>query len=437
MASGSARPIPWKKFIPRARECISETFLPAEYLKSLAEPSAMRDNECYTMLRFWYQRQTDSQSPTFQFSFYLSQDDLLPAKDRELVQAMSEPPVSSRDVTKSMNKPKIKRGKKLRLEMKDKGKSIQKGKRRATSCDEDTTDSSEVSSESDSFDSDSEDTVTKDDDLEEEAFTWDLPIKQGSASPLLIPAVNAIASSSKITDISAERLATSTSSKIELSVTPSTKPSIIPKYTSSSHPSPANTDSEEEKKEQADLVPELQEIAERLGKREVADLSALLLQMLQKLKVTSASPSPLKNDEPRKRQRLPSPDPTPSSPTKKMKTLTLSSEERSSEPQIPEEQAMASKLNNDAVVKKLFTKRDPITDILHPAELPSEQQSADTTMATQTKPAATGTRKTTKSMLPKRKQPKLLVSVDIAHGTRSKTKQVEQSQRRGTRANPT
>ena len=47
----------------------------------------MRDNQCHTLLTFWYQRQLAGHSPVFIFHKYLVQDELVDANPRELVEA--------------------------------------------------------------------------------------------------------------------------------------------------------------------------------------------------------------------------------------------------------------------------------------------------------------------------------------------------------------
>src|SRR5271168_4990956 len=47
----------------------------------------MRDNQCHTLLTFWYQRQLAGDSPVFRFHKYLVHDELVDANPRELVEA--------------------------------------------------------------------------------------------------------------------------------------------------------------------------------------------------------------------------------------------------------------------------------------------------------------------------------------------------------------
>ena len=87
LASGHTKPIPWKKLLPQVRGCVSEAYLPPAHLEYLTEPSSMRDNQCHTLLTFWYQRQLAGDSPVFRFHKYLVQDELVDANPRELVEA--------------------------------------------------------------------------------------------------------------------------------------------------------------------------------------------------------------------------------------------------------------------------------------------------------------------------------------------------------------
>ena len=87
LASGNTKPIPWKKLLPQVRGCVSEAYLPPAHLEYLTEPSSMRDNQCHTLLTFWYQRQLAGDSPVFRFHKYLVHDELVDANPRELVEA--------------------------------------------------------------------------------------------------------------------------------------------------------------------------------------------------------------------------------------------------------------------------------------------------------------------------------------------------------------
>src|SRR5271168_1412020 len=87
LASGNTKPIPWKKLLPQVRGCVAEAYLPPAHLEYLTEPSSMRDNQCHTLLTFWYQQQLAGHSPVFRFHKYLVQDELVDANPRELVEA--------------------------------------------------------------------------------------------------------------------------------------------------------------------------------------------------------------------------------------------------------------------------------------------------------------------------------------------------------------
>ena len=125
LASGSTKAIFWKKFLPQARECVSVEHLPAAYLEHLAEPSSMRDNECHSLLAFWYQRQVADHSPVFRVQKYLVQDQLVEGNPRELVKAdnvEAEDPCSPSKAHGKKRKPKAKSGGKGRRVLSAKGK---------------------------------------------------------------------------------------------------------------------------------------------------------------------------------------------------------------------------------------------------------------------------------------------------------------------------
>lgn len=85
LASGSERSIPWKSLLPRFRECVEEEHLPADLLSLLGEPSTMKDDDCHSLLTFWYRRQTQGVSPVFRFQKYLIKNELVEALPREQV----------------------------------------------------------------------------------------------------------------------------------------------------------------------------------------------------------------------------------------------------------------------------------------------------------------------------------------------------------------
>jgi hypothetical protein len=90
LASGTQKAVPWKRFLLLARECISTEYLPDAHLSYLAEPSSMRDNQCYTLLQFWFERQNAGHSPVFRFQKYLVKGGLAEAIPRKLVEAEAD-----------------------------------------------------------------------------------------------------------------------------------------------------------------------------------------------------------------------------------------------------------------------------------------------------------------------------------------------------------
>jgi hypothetical protein len=139
LASASERPIPWKKLLPRIGDCVEEEHLPAHLLSLLGEPSTMKDDQCYSLLGFWYTRQTTGLSPTFRFKKYLITDDLVEALPRERadIPQMATPPIASgsnQAAPARGNGPEAKKkGKSKRTRKQHKGK----GKAAATQSDSD------------------------------------------------------------------------------------------------------------------------------------------------------------------------------------------------------------------------------------------------------------------------------------------------------------
>ena len=74
----------------------------------------MRDNQCHTLLAFWYERQVAGLSPVFRFNKYLVQDELVEGNQRELAEAddhkAEDPPVPGKEHGKTRKpEPKGKR----------------------------------------------------------------------------------------------------------------------------------------------------------------------------------------------------------------------------------------------------------------------------------------------------------------------------------------
>lgn len=86
----------------------------------------MRDNQCYTMLKFWYDRQVAGHSPVFRFAKYLVQDTLVEAVPRQLVEGEADD--QAEDDRENVSQPKRRR----------KGRQVRsaKGKEKALSSDE-------------------------------------------------------------------------------------------------------------------------------------------------------------------------------------------------------------------------------------------------------------------------------------------------------------
>lgn len=87
----------------------------------------MRDNQCHAVLTFWYDRQQAEKSPTFRFTKYLIQDDLVDANPQELLQDLIEIPDSKGPAYLQKKIPK-----KKKVHVKGKGKASKgKGKMKA------------------------------------------------------------------------------------------------------------------------------------------------------------------------------------------------------------------------------------------------------------------------------------------------------------------
>jgi hypothetical protein len=169
------------------------------------------------------------------------------------------------------------------------------------------------------------------------------------------------------------------------------------------------------------LTPELQEVAERLARQGKGEVGAVFLQTLRDLKVGSQSSSPANSrglsskppdmDAPKKRDREGSPQLIPSSPTKKSRAEIPSQEEPTGPPV----------LQNDRPKVPLSPRAAGVIGHSIPVDATMESKTNLTGLLPVQK-----TERKVKS--------KLVVSVDVPRGSRSKTRATEQSQKRSTRA---
>lgn len=409
LASGSRKPIPWKKILPRFRECIEEIYLPNVHLETLAEPSSMRDNQCYTLLKYWYGRQNAGDSPVFQFSHYLQGDDLVEAKDRELlpsktIDSDSPPPKEiSQGTSKSHKQPSGPKVKARRKTMK--GRKGRKHNLRRSVSEEPANSSSDEESPSPE--------ESESDDSEESTCRRNTtPISRRRAVRFISPTWSEMK----------EGMPAASGSPI-MTPTPDLAPVSNALVSSPLKFSKSSSDSGEDMMGPQDLLltPELQEIADALAKKGQKEVGSLLLQTLRDLRVKSQSTSPAKlpmppslpdeKDESRKRQREGSPQPTPPSPTKKSRSMTPAVQRPSSIPSF--------KMTRSAVESHM-----PPTAHTSPSKAPL--LSKNTVAST--------------SIVPRRRTlsatPQLAVSVDVPRGSRSQTVAAEQSRKRSTRAKP-
>ena len=422
LASGSSRAIPWKKFVPRARECINDIYLPEEHLRTLAEPSSMRDNECYTLLRFWYQRQTDQQSPTFRFAFYLSQDALVQAKERELVELVPDiPTITAPTADKSINhtKAKTKKHQRKKAPSTSRPDPRGKGKKKASVQDDSSiTDSSDSSllPSSDDSDADSNNLDDLDDTAARDSSPWEFSPITDQVGPFSPRGDNAISSTSqKPMSVDLPMHAT-ISSEIKSSLTPG------PTLSFPDSEQPHSSESEEET-EDVSLPPEIQQlIMDKLAGGDV-DLTATFVATLERLRVAS-TPSPTKSTAPRKRQ-LTSPETMPSSPTKKSKALLVA---------IPNTDDSKEHASQSHSVRNPFAGQKSIDisagDFISTIkDSPASLNNPTVPLKTANKLGAVKTRIAKVKLEP--------ATVTTPRGTRSQTKHAQQSLRRSTRANPT
>ena len=315
LASGSMKAIPWKKFLPQARECVLVEHLPAAYLEHLAEPSSMRDNECHSLLAFWYQRQVADHSPVFRVQQYLVQDQLVEGNPRELVEAdnvEAEDPCSPSKAHGKRRQPKAKSG--------GNGRRVlsAKGKEKADSFDE----SSDGSSTQDKFIPVRSDvTLTNDADDEGDALGLDLLYDDSRPSsstlrpdsqihnvykspeaalpPLTLSQVGPPIVGSSVKVRATVGLSTASGGNARPSCAPlttnhpptSTPTAILP--ITPEQPSPKELDDEDFTKEPLDLSslqPELQEIVNSLTTNTSPTVRRLLLTAFQALQVETRLP---------------------------------------------------------------------------------------------------------------------------------------------------
>ena len=268
----------------------------------------MRDNQCHTLLTFWYERQVAGHSPVFRFSNYLVEDQLVEGHPRELVKADDD----EREDLGTNKKPKGKSGVKRRRVR------SAKGKEKACSSDE-SSDASSTEDQSTEVGSD----ITPTNDADDRLDDLDLHLLHDDMIQ------NSLKSRPFTPPLSTTQPPTSAPTAI-LPVTPER---------------PAFEELEDftvEPLEVSSLQPELQTIANSLTTTASPAVRKLLITAFQALQVDSASRSgsiadkaslvPERHDpHETKRSRSDSLDPISSSPTKKSRLLPSDSDSMSSE----------------------------------------------------------------------------------------------------------
>ena len=308
-------------------------------MECLAEPSTMRDNQCYTLLKFWFDRQTAGESPTFQFSHYLVGEELLPANERELLPTIM-PGIEDSLVNAE---PAVSRKPKPRKKGKGKAKAVSRGngtggsqnfKRNARDKKgrQDPHDSDEAMSSNTSSDTEiklkSSDSEESESDESPSEHLSAGRSSRGITSSLLrsrLPILNSLDSAK--------------SEKGLVASSPILSPG--PNFDQiKAQPQSAGIKLDLEPKSDLfeDLSPDLKQVAELLANQGQGEVGVVFLRTLRGLKVGSQSSSPVKvksrspstlpadSEATRKREREGSPQLTPSSPTKKSRQRPLAPE---------------------------------------------------------------------------------------------------------------
>jgi hypothetical protein len=381
-------------------------------MAGLAEPSTMRDNQCYTLLKFWYDRQTAGESQTFRFSGYLVGDELLPANDRALL-----PTRSTGHQESSVNPEPETSGKAMAMKKDGKGKAVSrgngkgkvkavsrgngKGKVKAVSRGNSTggkqplkgnaRDKKQILESDDCMEAMPSDTSSSDIQLgssDSEQSEAESSREHISARLLFrgIKGSRSIGLQSRVPRV------LSVQSDQHMLASPIPNPG--PEFQQITD-QPQTRAKKLEFEDISDLTGELKKVAAHLASQGKGEVGAVFLQTLRDLKVGSQSLSPVKCDSEttRKRERDGSPQLTPSSPTKKP---------RPSQPP----------------VRKLSALSFPGTASVIPDSVPESK----------TKPATSPR----KSFIAKAGKSEVL-SVEMPRGSRSKTRASEQSRTRSTR----
>lgn len=330
LASGTTKAIPWKKFLPKARDCISSEYLPDAHLNYLDEPSSMRDNQCYTLLNFWYGRQVAGDSPVFRFRKHLVQDTLVEGIPRELVEA--EGGDEMEDDREVVPQPRTRR----------KGRRVgsAKGKEKALSSEESSASSDTSDLDDAIIQPESHITIADEGDYVPDELDFNHPTPSSSTLTSLPLTISGPTLLSTLLQDTAQ---TSTD-QLGTNQPPTSTPTAIPPLTVT-RPAPVtperpahkelddDSDFEDTSLDLDSLQPELQAIARNI-KNKSPEVRKFLVTAFQALQVKTKTPStsgpiadqafPIsQRDDSRetKRPRSDSVDPIPSSPTKKTRFL--------------------------------------------------------------------------------------------------------------------
>ena len=361
----------------------------------------MRDSQCYTLLKYWYERQNAGQLPTFRFSFYLLGDDLEPAHDRELVAPAADnddtPPAmdipqglesqgeGTSRTQRNRRKPSMGKRKTGCPVRTGKGSKGRKGKARQAVSEESVDDSEESSNSESSTD------------LESEKLTAP---RRNSRRAVPLRVVNRISSPSSddmyVNDIPMAPSSPGAFAPVSHTPTPAAAP--VPEE-------PADKEEPVEKwldSPVPGLSLELQEVSDRLAAT-VLERSQITLEVKEEVMVLQHGQEASDREEGligppdlRKRPRDGSPQLIPSSPTKKSRSSTPY--KRAST--IPCLKLTPAKIDSDAV-----------RAVPHTAKQAEKKKSIS------------------------KATPGLVMSVEVSRGSRSKTA-AKQTHRRSTRANP-
>lgn len=293
----------------------------------------MRDNQCHSLLNFWYERQLAGVSPLFRFGKYLVEDTLVEGIPRQLVEAEADDEMDDAEIVPH---PRRRR----------KGRRVgtAKGKEKALSSEE-----SSMSSDTSSLDDaitqpESHLTIANEGDYVLDPLDFMIPDDHPTPSSSTLTSLPLTISGRTLFSTGLQDSAQTSTDQLGTNQPPTSTRTDIPPLTPErpapstlEGPAPKEDDDSDFEDRSLDLnllQPELQAIAMEL-KNQSPVVRKFLVTAFQALQLKTSTPSTsgpmadqaalileMDNSSPTKRTRSDSVDPIPSSPTKKTRFLS-------------------------------------------------------------------------------------------------------------------